>query len=105
APEVIRRLEGAIGAAEDAGFIGPSVLGSGRGLAITVPPVQGVYTLGEETVLLKALEGKRGQPEQRPPHPAEQGLFERPTGVQNRQTPPRPPAHSRDTRAASLRAL
>jgi NADH:ubiquinone oxidoreductase subunit F (NADH-binding) len=86
AAEVIRRLEGAIGAAEDAGFIGPSVLGSGRGVAITVRPVQGAYMLGEETVLLKALEGKRGQPEQRPPHPAEQGLFERPTVVQNVQT-------------------
>ena len=41
----------------------------------TVRPVQGAYMLGEETVLLKALEGKRGQPEQRPPHPAERGLF------------------------------
>ena len=39
--------------------------------------------LGEETVLLKALEGKRGQPEQRPPHPAERGLFGQPTVVQN----------------------
>jgi NADH:ubiquinone oxidoreductase subunit F (NADH-binding) len=86
AAEVIRRLEGAIGAAEDAGFIGPSVLGSGRGVAITVRPVQGAYMLGEETVLLKALVGKRGQPEQRPPHPAEQGLFDRPTVVQNVQT-------------------
>jgi len=84
--EVIRRLEGAIGAAEDAGFVGPSVLGSGRGVVITVRPVQGAYMLGEETVLLKALEGKRGQPEQRPPYPAEQGLFERPTVVQNVQT-------------------
>jgi NADH-quinone oxidoreductase subunit F len=42
--------------------------------------------LGEETVLLKALEGKRGQPEQRPPHPAERGLFGRPTVVDNVQT-------------------
>ena len=42
--------------------------------------------LGEETVLLKALEGKRGQPEQRPPHPAERGLFGKPTVVQNVQT-------------------
>ena len=86
ATEAIRRLEGAIGAAEDAGFIGPSVLGSGRSVTITVRPVQGAYMLGEETVLLKALEGKRGQPEQRPPHPAERGLFDRPTVVQNVQT-------------------
>jgi NADH:ubiquinone oxidoreductase subunit F (NADH-binding) len=42
--------------------------------------------LGEETVLLKALEGKRGQPEQRPPHPAERGLFGMPTIVHNVQT-------------------
>ena len=42
--------------------------------------------LGEETVLLKALEGKRGQPEQRPPQPATRGLFGRPTVVQNVQT-------------------
>ena len=42
--------------------------------------------LGEETVLLKALEGKRGQPEQRPPHPTEDGLFDRPTVVNNVQT-------------------
>jgi NADH:ubiquinone oxidoreductase subunit F (NADH-binding) len=42
--------------------------------------------LGEETVLLKAIEGRRGQPEQRPPHPAERGLFGMPTVVQNVQT-------------------
>jgi NADH:ubiquinone oxidoreductase subunit F (NADH-binding) len=86
ATEAIRRLEGAIGAAEDAGFAGQSVLGSGRSVSITVRAVQGAYMLGEETVLLKALEGKRGQPEQRPPHPAERGLFGRPTVVQNVQT-------------------
>ena len=86
ATEAIRRLEGAIAAAEDAGFVGPSVLGSGRSVTITVRPVQGAYMLGEETVLLKALEGKRGQPEQRPPYPAEVGLFDRPTVVQNVQT-------------------
>jgi NADH:ubiquinone oxidoreductase subunit F (NADH-binding) len=42
--------------------------------------------LGEETVLIKALEGKRGQPEQRPPHPSEDGLWGKPTVVQNAQT-------------------
>ena len=53
---------------------------------MSVRPVQGAYMLGEETVLLKALEGKRGQPDQRPPHPAETGLFDRPTVVNNVQT-------------------
>jgi len=86
ATEAIRRLETAVGSAEDAGFLGVDVLGSGHDLAISVRPVQGAYMLGEETVLLKALEGKRGQPEQRPPHPAERGLNGMPTVVNNVQT-------------------
>jgi NADH:ubiquinone oxidoreductase subunit F (NADH-binding) len=84
--EVIRRLEAGIAAAEEAGFIGADAFGPGRDLTITVRPVQGAYMLGEETVLLKALEGKRGQPEQRPPHPAERGLWGSPTVVHNVQT-------------------
>jgi NADH:ubiquinone oxidoreductase subunit F (NADH-binding) len=86
ATEAIRRVEAALAAAEEAGFLGPDVLESGWDLTVTVRPVQGAYMLGEETVLLKALEGKRGQPEQRPPHPAERGLFGRPTVVDNVQT-------------------
>ncbi len=86
AAETIRRLEAAIAAAEEAGFIGFDVLGSGHDLAMTVRPVQGAFMLGEETVLLKALEGRRGQPEQRPPHPAERGLNDMPTVVNNVQT-------------------
>ena len=82
----IARLEAAVGAAEEAGFVGPDVLGSRMELTMTVRGVQGAYMLGEETVLLKALEGRRGQPEQRPPHPAERGLFGMPTVVQNVQT-------------------
>ncbi len=84
--EAIRRLESAIGAAEEAGYIGADAFGPRTDLAVTVRPVQGAYMLGEETVLLKALEGKRGQPEQRPPHPAERGLWGVPTVVQNVQT-------------------
>jgi NADH:ubiquinone oxidoreductase subunit F (NADH-binding) len=84
--EVVSVLSAAIGHATDAGFLGDDVLGSGRELWITVRPVQGAYMLGEETVLLKALEGKRGQPEQRPPHPAVKGLEDKPTVVNNVQT-------------------
>ena len=84
--EVIAALSAAIGNATDAGFLGDDVLGSGRELWLTVRPVQGAYMLGEETVLLKALEGKRGQPEQRPPHPAVKGLDDKPTVVNNVQT-------------------
>lgn len=82
----VRTLERAVLEAEAAGLLGADVLGSGFELTVTIRPVQGAYLLGEETVLLKALEGKRGQPEQRPPYPAEKGLFGRPTVVQNVQT-------------------
>ena len=81
--EAVRRLESAVAQAEDAGIIGFDFLGSGHDLAIHVRTVQGAYMLGEETVLLKALEGRRGQPEQRPPYPTERGLFDKPTVVQN----------------------
>jgi NADH:ubiquinone oxidoreductase subunit F (NADH-binding) len=84
--ELVRRLEVAIAAAEEAGFAGFDILGTGLDIVVSVRPVAGAYMLGEETVLLKALEGKRGQPEQRPPHPAERGLFGMPTVVQNVQT-------------------
>jgi NADH:ubiquinone oxidoreductase subunit F (NADH-binding) len=81
-----RALAAALSAAADAGFIGDDALGGGRRIEVRLAPVQGAYMLGEETVLLKALEGKRGQPEQRPPHPATEGLFGMPTVVQNVQT-------------------
>jgi NADH:ubiquinone oxidoreductase subunit F (NADH-binding) len=84
--ELVNRLEGAVLAAEEAGFVGDDVLGSGHRVTVTVRPVQGAFMLGEETVLLKALAGKRGQPEQKPPYPTEKGLFDRPTVVNNVQT-------------------
>jgi NADH:ubiquinone oxidoreductase subunit F (NADH-binding) len=86
ATETRKVLEGSIAAAAKAGFVGANVLGAGRHLDMTVQPVQGAYLLGEETILLKALEGKRGQPEQRPPHPATRGLRGLPTVVHNVQT-------------------
>jgi NADH-quinone oxidoreductase subunit F len=81
--DAVRALETAAFAAEEAGYLGTDVLGSGRDVALTVRAVQGAYMLGEETVLLKALEGKRGQPEQQPPYPTERGLFGHPTLVHN----------------------
>jgi NADH:ubiquinone oxidoreductase subunit F (NADH-binding) len=81
--DAVRALEVAVFAAEEAGFLGTDVLGSGRDVAVTIRTVQGAYMLGEETVLLAALEGRRGQPEQRPPYPTERGLFGHPTLVHN----------------------
>ena len=79
-------LDDAIAAAARAGYVGANVFGTGWHLEITVQTVQGAYLLGEETILLKALAGKRGQPEQRPPHPATRGLRDLPTVVHNVQT-------------------
>jgi NADH:ubiquinone oxidoreductase subunit F (NADH-binding) len=83
---LVTMLEGAVLAAEEAGFLGDDAAGSGHRVSVTVRPVQGAYMLGEETVLIKALAGKRGQPDQRPPYPTEKGLFDRPTVVNNVQT-------------------
>jgi NADH:ubiquinone oxidoreductase subunit F (NADH-binding) len=83
---VIEALHGAIVAGLEAGVLGLDAMGTGRRLEIEVRTVQGAYMLGEETVLIKALEGKRGQPEQRPPHPTADGLWGMPTLVQNVQT-------------------
>jgi NADH-quinone oxidoreductase subunit F len=86
ATDAINALETALDRMTAANLAGDDVLGSGRVVEVTIRPVQGAYMLGEETVLLKAIEGKRGQPEQRPPHPTERGLFGKPTVVQNVQT-------------------
>jgi NADH:ubiquinone oxidoreductase subunit F (NADH-binding) len=80
---IVTALETAIAAAEDAGYLGDDAFGSGYDIRISVRGLQGAYLLGEETVLLKALEGRRGQPEQRPPYPAERGLHGAPTVVHN----------------------
>jgi NADH:ubiquinone oxidoreductase subunit F (NADH-binding) len=86
ATQAVAGLEAAISAAAARNLVGEDALGSGRRIEVEVRPVQGAYMLGEETVLLKALEGKRGQPEQRPPHPATRGFRNAPTVVQNVQT-------------------
>ena len=86
ATEAVAALEGAVTAAYEAGILGTEVFGSDRRIDVEVRTVQGAYLLGEETILIKALEGKRGQPEQRPPHPTSDGLWGMPTVVQNVQT-------------------
>jgi len=86
ATEAIATLETAVREAEDAGYLGDDVLGSGRSLHVEVKPLQGAYMLGEETVLLKGIEGRRGQPEQQPPYPTTKGLYGKPTLVHNAQT-------------------
>ncbi len=81
--EAARALEAIIHNAERDGVLGANVLGSGRELYMSVRPLQGSSMIGEETVLLKALAGKRGQPEQTPPYPSTVGYLGKPTVVNN----------------------
>lgn len=82
----LERLRTAVAQAEEAGYLGTNALGAGIDLLVEVRPVQGAFVLGEETVLLRALESKRGMPEQRPPYPAVRGLWGKPTIVHNVET-------------------
>jgi NADH:ubiquinone oxidoreductase subunit F (NADH-binding) len=82
----IRRLRAAIDAAEAVGYLGGNVLGTGRELWIEVRELSGSFAVGEETILLRAIENKRAQPDQRPPWPAERGLWGKPTLVNNVET-------------------
>jgi len=82
-PYAIRVMEKAIEIARRAGILGSSVLGSGRAFDMEVRMGGGAYVCGEETSLLNSLEGKRGTVRAKPPLPALQGLFGKPTVVNN----------------------
>ena len=82
-PEAIAALRTAITAAYAAGYLGADVCGSGRHFDLEVRVGAGAYVCGEETSMLQSLEGKRGEVRVRPPLPAIEGLFGRPTIVNN----------------------
>ena len=82
----IKRLRGAVADAESKGYLGASAMGTGSELRVEVRGLSGSFALGEETVLLRALEDRRAQPDQRPPYPSERGLWGEPTVVNNVET-------------------
>jgi NADH-quinone oxidoreductase subunit F len=79
-------LDAAVAEAEAAGYLGERILGSEHSLALVVHRGAGAYICGEETALLDALEGKRGNPRLKPPFPANQGLYQGPTLINNVET-------------------
>lgn len=83
---IVDILEGAIKEAEQNGFLGKNILGSGFDCQIYVQRGAGAYICGEETALLESLEGKRGNPRIKPPFPAVKGLWDCPTVVNNVET-------------------
>ncbi len=79
-------LDAALHEAREAGYIGEDILGSGHSLSLVVHRGAGAYICGEETGLLDSLEGKRGNPRLKPPFPANQGLYQGPTLINNVET-------------------
>jgi NADH-quinone oxidoreductase subunit F len=80
---VVRRVQQAVADAYEAGYLGTDILGSGYDLELVVHAGAGAYICGEETALLDSLEGKRGQPRNKPPFPAVEGLYACPTVINN----------------------
>ncbi|HEY5044910.1 MAG TPA: NADH-quinone oxidoreductase subunit NuoF [Solirubrobacteraceae bacterium] len=79
-------LDAALAEAREAGYIGEQILGSEHSLSLVVHRGAGAYICGEETGLLDSLEGKRGNPRLKPPFPANQGLYQGPTLINNVET-------------------
>jgi NADH-quinone oxidoreductase subunit F len=79
-------LDAAVAEAYEAGYLGTDILGTKRDLELVVHRGAGAYICGEETALLDALEGKRGNPRLKPPFPAVQGLYGGPTLINNVET-------------------
>jgi NADH-quinone oxidoreductase subunit F len=79
-------LDAAVAEAYEAGYLGTDILGTHRDLELVVHRGAGAYICGEETALLDALEGKRGNPRLKPPFPAVQGLYGGPTLINNVET-------------------
>ncbi len=85
-PLAIARLKTAFAQARAAGLLGDNILGSGYHLDIVLKMGAGAFVCGEETALIHSIEGKRGMPRPRPPFPAVQGAFGKPTVINNVET-------------------
>jgi NADH-quinone oxidoreductase subunit F len=99
-PLAASRLRNAIALASAAGLLGSDILGSGFAFEIELRIGAGAYICGEETALFNSIEGKRGEPRNKPPFPIEVGLFGKPTAVNNVETLANVPLILRDGGAA-----
>ncbi len=85
-PIAVKRLEIAIGQAREYGLLGQDIFGSGFDFDIDIRLGAGAFVCGEETALITSIEGNRGEPKNKPPFPANKGLFEQPTIINNVET-------------------
>jgi NADH-quinone oxidoreductase subunit F len=99
-PLAAERMAGAIAAARAAGLLGADVMGAGFAFDIEIRRGAGAYICGEETALFNSIEGKRGEPRNKPPFPVQVGLFGKPTVVNNVETLVNVPALLREGGAA-----
>ena len=82
-PLAVERLQFAIDRAREIGLLGNNILGSGFDFDLEIRMGSGAFVCGEETALIHSIEGKRGEPRPRPPFPADQGLWGKPTVLNN----------------------
>jgi NADH:ubiquinone oxidoreductase subunit F (NADH-binding) len=82
----VNRLKNAVHQAREAGVLGDNIFKSGFNLQLILRESPGAFVCGEETALIKSLEGRRGMPRSKPPYPTEKGLFGKPTVVNNVET-------------------
>lgn len=85
-PLAIQRLRIAIAQAEEYGLLGDDVLGTGFSFHLHIKEGAGAFVCGEETALMASIEGKRGMPRSRPPFPANRGLWDKPSNINNVET-------------------
>ena len=85
-PLAIERLNLAIAQCRERGLLGKDILGTGFDFDIDIARGSGAFVCGEETALMRSIEGKRGEPRPRPPFPAVAGLWEKPTVLNNVET-------------------
>jgi NADH-quinone oxidoreductase subunit F len=85
-PLAVERLEKAIAQAKEMGLLGEDILGTGFNFNLGIRMGSGAFVCGEETALIASIEGKRGEPRPRPPFPAESGLWDMPTVLNNVET-------------------
>ena len=85
-PLAVERMRAALRRCEERGYLGDDILGSGVRLRLRIMEGAGAFVCGEETALLASIEGRRGMPRLRPPYPALEGLWGKPTLVNNVET-------------------
>jgi len=85
-PLAVQHLTVALKQAEERGLLGDNILGSGMSFRIRLVQGAGAFVCGEETALIASIEGKVGEPHPRPPYPAQQGLYGKPTIINNVKT-------------------